>query len=253
VFTAGVGLPPSIVSLGAANSPIPFLTAAGVNPARPLNGLANLPANQIASQPAGGGGQPLAQAANSAQALNGLLGRLQNVQGQAGNGGAVDPKLLSKLRFAPAFTGSRAELLQNLSNWPTGLSGQAFQTQQQALTDLTPKAISQALQGGVDAGTVKGIKTAVDDLNRQLALSATEMTPAQFIEAKRFLNNLEDLLKLLNQPVKAPSGRTVAELLKSMKDNGVQFAPAGQGDENAYQALQDLLSQYRDAGRSGNR
>jgi hypothetical protein len=78
------------------------------------------------------------------------------------------------------------------------------------------------------------------------------MTPTQYVDARRFLNQLEDALTALQQPDVqnffngrwAAKGKTVGDLVKYMADNGLRFAPATQGDEAAYRMLQQRLAAY---------
>jgi hypothetical protein len=72
------------------------------------------------------------------------------------------------------------------------------------------------------------------------------------VEAKRFLNQLDDaMLALKQQGVAnyftdkwAARGKTVADLVASMNANGLTFAPAVSGDEAAYAALYNALAEY---------
>ena len=68
------------------------------------------------------------------------------------------------------------------------------------------------------------------------------MSPAQYIEAKRYLNQLSAAIKALSDPKVAnyfnnrwnAKGKNVAELVSHMKREGLAFVPATPGDEAAY-------------------
>ena len=76
--------------------------------------------------------------------------------------------------------------------------------------------------------------------------------PSQHVEARRYLNSLQDAVRLLRQPdagnyfngTYAARGRTVPDLVRGMKEKGLQFAPAAPGDEAAYAILYQGLAGY---------
>jgi hypothetical protein len=95
-------------------------------------------------------------------------------------------------------------------------------------------------------------------LQDALLREISEMAPPDYIESKRFLNNLSEAVKALSDPniqnyltgKYAAKGRNVAELVDNMtKVQGLQFAPASPGDEAAYRALYRALQTY-DSGMS---
>jgi hypothetical protein len=81
------------------------------------------------------------------------------------------------------------------------------------------------------------------------------MAPSQYVEGRRYLNQVEDAVRALEDPNVAnyfnqnwvPKGKNVAELIKFMADKGLVFAPAVQGDTDSYRALYHLLQAF-DAG-----
>jgi hypothetical protein len=77
---------------------------------------------------------------------------------------------------------------------------------------------------------------------------------SMWIDAKGFLSQFNDALKALQQPEAgqflkgtfAAKGKTVAELVKYMKDNGLKFAPAAQAVPGCRQAYLTLFQYLRD-------
>src|SRR5262249_22210439 len=88
-----------------------------------------------------------------------------------------------------------------------------------------------------------------------------DLTPSQYSGASRFLNQMEDALKALQQPDIADylgqkyvaQGKTVGDLLEYMMRKGLSFAPAVNGDEGAYQALHNYLVGFANSLQSAER
>jgi hypothetical protein len=101
----------------------------------------------------------------------------------------------------------------------------------------------------------------VNRLQVLLANNVRDLPPGQYMEARHFLNNLEDGLQLLRQPNAGlyftqkytAKGRTVLDLVNHMSKEGLTFAAAVGGDEAAYMALHRALAAYDSAvrGRTG--
>ena len=98
----------------------------------------------------------------------------------------------------------------------------------------------------------------VEQLKKQLPSIARNQTFNSYVEAKAFINNLDDAVIALGQPdaishfdgeytVKA---KTVPDLVRWLTDKGLQFAPAIPGDEAAYTALHGALAAYDKAVRT---
>ena len=85
-----------------------------------------------------------------------------------------------------------------------------------------------------------------------LADDVNELTPRQYIEAKRFLNQVNEVLTALGGPDVAkyfngdydPKGMSLGELVRHMTKNELLFAPALEGDEAAYLALHHAFVLY---------
>src|SRR5207253_448418 len=105
--------------------------------------------------------------------------------------------------------------------WPLALRGDEFKTDRELLNSLAPEAVSQAISGRVDAGNLRDMTSAVQRLSQKLADSIRDLTPAQYIEARRYLSNFEDALRVLGRPDagdyftirKELKGKTVGDLV----------------------------------------
>jgi hypothetical protein len=89
-------------------------------------------------------------------------------------------------------------------------------------------------------------------LTDKLNTSADDLSPAQYIEAKRFLNQVGQAIRGLKSPRAAnyftdlwkARGKNVAEVVENMRKEGLVFAPATSGDEAAYNALYVALRNF---------
>ncbi len=80
----------------------------------------------------------------------------------------------------------------------------------------------------------------------------TNLSPAQYIDSKNFLDNLDSAVTALQQGnvgnyftgKYSLKGKTVTDLIKYMTAEGLRFAPALPGEQASYQALYQALVQY---------
>lgn len=193
----------------------------------------------------------------SAKSLNDLMDHLKKLPANSLPAGAafpLDEELLGKVNVTPGLIGSKGNsgLLRNNGkiSWPLVLRGDDFKNDVDKLDELLPDAVKQATsKGEVGRNTVNDIIACVNKMQKHLASSIKDLPPAQHIEAKRFLNNLDDAVKVLGQPdvgnyfnrTYIAKGQNVQELIKYMMEKGLKFAPAVSGDEAAYNALHQAL------------
>jgi hypothetical protein len=95
---------------------------------------------------------------------------------------------------------------------------------------------------------------AVEKMREGLKAQVLMVPTDQYLEAKRFLNELRDAIRILQNPTAvkqyldyqsfAAKDRTVTEVIDHIIRNGLAFAPATQGDEFAYQAMYSSLASY---------
>jgi hypothetical protein len=135
--------------------------------------------------------------------------------------------------------------------WPRPLQESTFDEPRKRLSRKLREAVTQLKKDKElpDRGLLNDIEADYKSLNEKLAASVREMTPSQYIEAKRFLNQLNSAIRALSSPKAvnyfnntwAAKGKTVAELVRNMKKSGLQFAPAAPGEEASYSALYQAL------------
>jgi hypothetical protein len=137
--------------------------------------------------------------------------------------------------------------------WPVALTGSDYARVRERLAVLAQGAIRQAeFNARVDAGTIRRIDLDLDKLRQQLRADGQSLSASEYIEAKRFLDHFADALRALRQTdvgnyftgQYALKVNTVAELVRYMTEQGLQFAPALPGDRAAYLALHRALAAY---------
>jgi hypothetical protein len=197
----------------------------------------------------------------SAKALNDLLNELQKQAAKGvmatslGPNDLLDPDTLQLVNVTSASRGGNIGLLKNGGrlNWPSAVCGAEFKEARERLSGLVQDAVKEAeFNNRVDPGSLKQMKDDLDRLQRQLSRNVGDLSPSDYIEAKRFLSSLGDALRVMGQTDAASylnrkyaaKGKTVPDLVKYMTDNGLQFAPAVAGDETAYVALHRALAVY---------
>jgi hypothetical protein len=195
----------------------------------------------------------------SGKALNDLLVDIQALRTRnlRGPNIPIDEDILSHINVTSGRDGGNIGLLKDINaskslNWPLALLEPQYKDVRERIEGLTQEAVKQAMNGNISASLLRDLTAAKDKLNGQLLRSVGDLPPTQYIDAKRFLTNLDDALRVLGHPDagqyftkrKAARGRTVEELVQNMIEQGLQFAPAVAGDESAYNTLQRLMARY---------
>jgi hypothetical protein len=197
---------------------------------------------------------PAATDIYSATSLNTILDKLQKMQGEGLKGPTIplDEDLLKQINVTTG-AGGNVGLLKNDGRllWPLALSGSEFEIERKNLDRNIPQAVSEVEKHGqVDRGRLKDMMADADKMYERLAGMIGDLTPTQYIEAKRYLNQLNDALRVLQTPDAGnyftgkyvARGKSVGELVKNMA--GLKFAPATPGEEKAYRELYQALAAF---------
>jgi hypothetical protein len=200
---------------------------------------------------------PPAHEIYSAQALNVLLEDLKPFQAITGRGPQVPlaEEMLPHINVISIQDRSgNIGVLKNRGrlSWPLVLQAAEYQEPREALTALAPRAVEEAVQGGVQPKTLQGMEDALAKLNGRLAHNIRELPPPRYNQSKRYLGELKEALKLLEKPHAgsyftgkfSARGKTVGELIQHMSRQGLRFAPALAGDEASYEYLHHSLVVY---------
>ncbi|HEV3118552.1 MAG TPA: hypothetical protein VGY58_15990 [Gemmataceae bacterium] len=197
----------------------------------------------------------------SGQALNDILDDLAKTDEPAARGPAatLDENLLRHINLASGRSTASAALLKNDGRltWPSALLDEGSKEDRLLINSLAPAARGQAVSGTVESGTLRELTAASQRLRQKLSASAKDLTATQYIDASRFMGQLDDAIRVLSRPdagdyitsKSTAEGKNVAELVLNMSAKGLRFAPATPGDETAYLALHRALVIY-DGARS---
>jgi len=194
----------------------------------------------------------------SGEALNSLYHHLAKLGSQGSKGPRVDLEedVLKHINVTTGTAGNIGLLRDGgRLQWPASLQRPEYAEAKKSLSLLLPAAIQQVTSSHSVAGNVgRDIQAALNSLDDTLKKNINELTPSQYIESRRYLNFLKEGVKALQGDQAADylngkyaaKGKTVAELIKYMTENGLKFAPATPGAEGAYRALHFALVAYDD-------
>jgi hypothetical protein len=192
----------------------------------------------------------------SGKALNDLLIAIQRDQrgGVIGPAVPVDPTVLSHINLTTGTTTAGVGMLKDLRrfHWPLPLLDDAFNDQRTQLETLARQAADEAPSGMVDPRLQRDLQRGVNGLIAALKGKVDDYTPTQYIQSMRYLRELNDSFKVLQDPNVASyfsdkyraTGSTVAELVQNMNARGLTFAPAATGEEPYYTTLYSRLASY---------
>ncbi len=189
----------------------------------------------------------------SALSLNELLADLRQVSLTGVRDLPLDADIVRHVNVTATRNGAHLGAVRNAGrlNWPVLLQGEAYQVPRERLNALAQDAVGRLRQGQkVDAATLQQMDSDVEALGRKLREVVADAQTAQYIEARRFLNQLGDALKALERPDAVNffngrnefRGKSASELVQFMTERGLWFAPATAGDEPAYTAVHQVLA-----------
>jgi hypothetical protein len=210
----------------------------------------------------------------SGKALNDLLASIQKAgSGRLSEGPrvALDEPTLKHLNLVAAGAGNgNAGILRKFAdkdqnfrlNWPEALREGFYEKPGQQL-EAELSAAARDVRDGQDVASdrLKTIRANHKMISDKLDASADELAPSQYIESKRFLNQLNAAIRALSDPNvknhisangawRAKGKNTVAELVDHMNRTGLWFGPATEGDQAAYNAMYLALRNF-EAGLQG--
>ena len=192
----------------------------------------------------------------SGKALNDLLLAIQQQFSRKVEGPNVplDESVVRHINVTGSQTGGSLGLLRQDGrlDWPLTLRTAPFKSEREKMDQLAYSAYKQAASNSVEADTIQGMMSALDSLTAQLKRNVDDISANDYIRAKRFLNELNDTITILQDPnvakyvnqTWAARGSTVGELTREMTRQGLRFAPATMGDQAAYVALHSGMVAY---------
>jgi hypothetical protein len=192
----------------------------------------------------------------SGKALNDLLKDLQQLpttDSAYATSMLLDPAILQHINVTNGTTASGStKLLRDAKIvWPLPLKAKRFDAERKQIDELLPMAVKQARGGSADGDTLENLIGAVKSLKNSLRQQVADIPSTDYIRAKRCVTELEDATRVLQDPNVAnyfnkwtARGKDMTELVKNMTQQGLQFAPANNGDQAAYTALHRLMVNY---------
>jgi len=168
----------------------------------------------------------------------------------------LNEKLMSHINVTAKKGFGNIGLLRNDGRfeWPVALQEIASAEEQKNMTADAQEAYRRAAANRPFANFVDDLSRDVAGLRERLLKRANDLPTDQYLAAKRFLNNFDDALAAIKggdvrrnidfHKEFSGEGKTIQDLVDYMGKNGLRFAPAVNGDEDAYQALHSLLAAY---------
>jgi hypothetical protein len=130
--------------------------------------------------------------------------------------------------------------------WPAVFQ-EYFPAEQLRLVETQAKAlVKNAEKGKIDPNVLKDMRNEIDKVRDQLLSKVNEIPTMQYLQARRFLDDLADArlalergeaMTQLNFQKWAAGGKTLQQLVDYTINNGLKFTTAIQGDEFAYRAV----------------
>jgi hypothetical protein len=191
----------------------------------------------------------------SGKSLNELLRSIKGSKLNRSSSATLDDDTLKRINLTDGNSRGNVGMLRNGGDlsWPDSLKEPQFDKLRKSLQRNLRLAVAQLKdKEPVDDATKRDLNADFKELNKVLNDSADDLSPAQYIEAKRYLNQLSAALRALSDPkVKnyfdntwVAKGKNVAELVSHMIKEGLLFAPATPGDEAAYNALYHAIRAF---------
>lgn len=196
----------------------------------------------------------------SARSLNALLRHLIAQQGEGVRGPKVplNEDTVSHINLTAGDTRGNVGLLKDNGNleWPESLQGGVYKETRERLNALMKQAYKSVSNGNNPGdATLNDLQDNYRKMQATLLANVEKLTPDEYIEARRYMGDVSatitalqdpNVVNLFNDNGKAKSNN-VAELVRYMRDKGLQFAPATTKDQAAYVALYHALAAF-DAG-----
>ncbi|MDB5313616.1 MAG: hypothetical protein JWO38_7818 [Gemmataceae bacterium] len=193
----------------------------------------------------------------SGESLNQILAAVIAAQGKGGKAESahLPPNLLAEVRFAGGPNATAVNLLRTAGKleFPAAFDDGPLAALRPVLARDFAAAAAPVLAGkAADGAKVAALEATVKKVGETLNPLIRGMDFEAAIAARRFLNQLDDTVTALKTPAAAglidPSwaaeGTSVADLVRRMAKNKLQFGPAAKGAEEVYAALHHGLAAY---------
>jgi hypothetical protein len=192
----------------------------------------------------------------SGTALNDLLRSIQDAHSRGVTGPTIPlaPDVVEHINLTTGTTYGGAGVLKNGGklSWPFVLRQSTFDSERNKINEQIKMAVKQGQSGQVSVELLDDIGASLKQLTSAIDARVQDLTPTEYIQATRYLRELKDSFKVLQQndvakffrPIASASGTTVAELVRQMTQQGQRFGPAVSGDESYYTSLHRSMVNY---------
>ena len=172
----------------------------------------------------------------SGLSLNALFSDIKkaNTYGVRGPTVPLDQDMLKHINLTTGVTSAGAGVLKDgpKLQWPSALQDPAFKDNRSQLETMTTQALQQAMKGMVAPKLVGDMTAIVETMQVQLKQQVATLPPGPYMEAKKYLRELNTSYSALNSPNAtnyfngkySAQGATVYDLATYMTNNGLQFA-----------------------------
>jgi serine/threonine protein kinase/tetratricopeptide (TPR) repeat protein len=234
-------------------------TSAAANPYLPYP---YLPQANAAVQQAQGQYQERGREVVTGESLNAVLDRVKakHARGVTGPRTVLDVEVVRRLNLTTAQQ-KRPNLLNVVRDgaleFPAALQNEKLAQGREFLVRKGRAGVERLEKGEkLDAATQKELRQEVDNLNKALGRQINEVSVSQFIEARRFLQSLDEVVTgienndLSGDPAQqfVKNGKlTVADLIDFVAEKKLRFGPADANSGTAYFAVFQALSSYEAA------
>jgi hypothetical protein len=192
----------------------------------------------------------------SGNAINVIVAAIvhnQTVSGLRGPTIPLEEDMVKRINVTAGTTLGSISILKNLPlDWPLSLQTDAFNKPREAIDTLLPMAVDVVKQGGRKNEPLLKVFDAIRAMKTVLQNEIDNMTPDDYIRGNRFLTQVSKTVQGLQTPgvgnffngTWEVSGSTVDQLIASLSQKGLKFAPAADGDEAAYTVLYQSILAY---------
>ena len=174
----------------------------------------------------------------------------------------IDENVLKRINVTSGKGSLNLGVLKNDGklDWALALRGPALGEEGRELRHVLQSLVSRAYRDAKDGnppdpGTIREIRASITRLEDDLRKHINELGYSEYTEAKTYLGQLKEGVNLLQDRNAADyvngkysltnlKSNTIGEVVKYMQDNGLQFAPAVDGEQAAYTALHRVLANY---------
>ena len=163
---------------------------------------------------------------------------------------------LSAINLVPAGTNTNLGLLKDGGrlSWPLPLTDPAFAEPRRNIDDHVREAVADlSYHKPAGRASLLGLRDALQVLSDKLDARARDLSPGDYIASRRYLGELKDASRTLEDPAAyryfdrtwTTTVLTVGDLVRTMADRGLEFAPAvAPGDNACYTSLYHSLHDF---------